>query len=210
MGSTCKLLTTTTGKKALESDLSLHIHLQQRSLRVAIRLIMPKGNLPTFLRYHLSSAPGLGAQTYIRCYQYRQSLHYVQKHFVLLALRKTEDLGSWRLNSLCSKVNRTVAARTLGWGHEVRKGLDYLHLEEMERCATSGLWNPRKRSEGLNLLISPSPDQSGWTGLGGWLHCWGPLCPVVSQPQTGKHPKPSVLRSDTPCQPFSTLILFLH
>lgn len=83
---------------------------------------MPKGNLSTFPRYRLSSAPSLGAQTYIRCYQYRQSLDYVQKYFVLLALRKTEDLGSWRLNSLRSKVDRTVAARTLGWGHEVGEG----------------------------------------------------------------------------------------
>ena len=47
----------------------------------------------------------------------------------------------------------------------------------------------KKKSEGLNLFSPPSPGQSGWRGLGGWLHCWGPLCSAVSRPQTGKHRK---------------------
>lgn len=113
LGPTCRLLTRAAGKKALESDLSLHIHLQQRALRVAGKL-MPRGDLPNMFPRYLSSAPGLGAQTYIRCYQYGQSLNHIQKHFILLALRKRGHLGSWKLNGLYSKVDRAVEARACG------------------------------------------------------------------------------------------------
>lgn len=78
-------------------------------------------------------------------------------------------------------------------------------VERYTEILDSGV--PEKK-EGLNPSIPPSPGQCGWTGQGGWLHCWGPLCSVVSQPQTVKHPKPSILRFDTPCQPSSLLVLF--
>lgn len=77
-----------------------------------------------FPRYCLSSAPGLGAQTYIRCYQYRQSLDHIQKHFILLALRKREHLGDWKLNDLYSKVDKAVKARA--WVGTPGKGRDWI------------------------------------------------------------------------------------
>ena len=67
-----------------------------------------------FPGYYLPSAPGLGIQTYIRCYQDRQSLNHIQKHFILLDLRKRGDLGGCRLNGPYSKVDRAVEARALG------------------------------------------------------------------------------------------------
>lgn len=73
----------------------------------------------TFSKCRLSSASGLGAQTYVRGYEHGQPLDHIQKHFVLLALRK-RDLDAWRLNSLCPQVDkqdRAVEARTPGWGH---------------------------------------------------------------------------------------------
>lgn len=83
----------------------------------------------------LASAPGLGAQTYIRCYQYGQSLNHIQKHFILLALRKRGHLGSWRLNSLYSKVDRAVDTRARVGDTRSEKGLDYANLREVGRYA---------------------------------------------------------------------------
>lgn len=41
----------------------------------------------------------------------------------------------------------------------------------------------------LTPRILASPGQSGWTTQGGWRHCWGPLCSVVSLLQTVKSPQ---------------------
>lgn len=50
---------------------------------------MPRRDLPDILpKGRLSSAAGLGAQTYVRGYQDGQSLDHIQKHFILLTLRK--------------------------------------------------------------------------------------------------------------------------
>lgn len=102
-----------------------------------------------FPRYYLPSAPGLGTQTYIRCYQYRQSLNHIQKHFILLALRKRGDLGGCRLSSLYSKVNRAVEARALGWEHKVREGIGLSKSRKGRKiCRDLGFWSPLKKIRG--------------------------------------------------------------
>lgn len=84
-----------------------------------------------------------GGQTYIRCYQYGQSLNHVQKHFILLALRKRGHLGSWRLNSLYSKVDRAVDARArVGEGTGLSKS-----RRGGKICRHLGLWDPLKQNQ---------------------------------------------------------------
>lgn len=68
---------------------------------------MRRGDLPDMSpKRHLSSAAKLGAHTYVRGYQYGQSLDHVQEHFVLLALRKRGGFGGWRLTGYYSNTDR--------------------------------------------------------------------------------------------------------
>lgn len=99
---------------------------------------IPEGDTPpqphTFPKSHLSSVPELGAQTHVRCYQHRQPLDHVQKHFILLALKKTGDLEAKRPGT--GRKDRPGEARTLGWGHRVGKGLS---MSRNTRILLSGI-----------------------------------------------------------------------